>query len=173
MTHSSTDQFAALYDATYSDVLRYVRRRADPLLVDDIVSETFAIAWRRRSSIPENARPWLFRTAANVVANATRGQRRQLQIAIRIGDGGGIRAEADIEFDLIAAWRSLSRLDQEVLALHIWEDLAAPEAAIVLGCSRATYAMRLTRARRRLGALLTETELTWSATQRTPREGTS
>ncbi|WP_223874644.1 sigma-70 region 4 domain-containing protein [Salinispora fenicalii] len=44
--------------------------------------------------------------------------------------------------------------DREVLRLVAWERLTAAEAAVVLGCSRATFAMRLLRARRRLRAQL-------------------
>lgn len=51
----TTDTFTALYDAHYSDVLRFVRRRAHPLVVDDIVGETFLAAWRRRAELPADS----------------------------------------------------------------------------------------------------------------------
>ncbi|WP_327723448.1 sigma factor-like helix-turn-helix DNA-binding protein [Streptomyces europaeiscabiei] len=54
--------------------------------------------------------------------------------------------------DLAAAWQALAPADQEVLSLHVWEQLSAKDAAKVLGCTRAAYAMRLTRAKRRLAA---------------------
>ncbi|WP_238323982.1 sigma factor-like helix-turn-helix DNA-binding protein [Salinispora pacifica] len=41
-----------------------------------------------------------------------------------------------------------------MLRLVAWERLTAAEAAVVLGCSRATFTMRLMRARRRLRAQL-------------------
>ncbi|WP_294003145.1 sigma factor [Streptomyces sp.] len=41
--------------------------------VDDIVGETFLAAWRRRSELPEDPRPWLFGTARNAMLNAHRG----------------------------------------------------------------------------------------------------
>ncbi|MGO4425277.1 sigma factor-like helix-turn-helix DNA-binding protein, partial [Streptomyces sp. MCAF7] len=62
--------------------------------------------------------------------------------------------------ELAAAWQSLAPADQEVLALHVWEDLAARDAAKVIGCSRAAYAMRLTRAKRRLAGLLSHANAT-------------
>jgi RNA polymerase sigma-70 factor (ECF subfamily) len=43
-----------------------------------------------------------------------------------------------------------------VLTLVAWHGLAAPDAARVLGCSRAAFAVRLHRARRRLERALGE-----------------
>ncbi|WP_328440841.1 sigma-70 family RNA polymerase sigma factor [Streptomyces sp. NBC_00444] len=156
-------QFTDVYRAHYEDVLRFVRRRAHPMNVDDIVAETFLTAWRRRRERPRDPRPWLFGTARKVMLNANRGMRRYSALAVRIqeaGQGGmsvvtvDPTASADSRMDLAAAWRSLAAADQEVLALHIWEELSTKDAAGVLGCTRAAYAMRLTRARRRLAGLL-------------------
>jgi DNA-directed RNA polymerase specialized sigma24 family protein len=52
----------------------------------------------------------------------------------------------------------LSVDDREVLALVAWEGLDARRAAAVLGCNVGAFTMRLTRARRRLRAVLTEME---------------
>jgi RNA polymerase sigma-70 factor (ECF subfamily) len=153
-------EFAEVYRASYPDLLRFVRRRAHPLNVDDIVGETYLAAWRRRGELPEDPRPWLFRTARNAMLNSSRGSNRQAALAVRIGQAeigaahSGMGA-LDQRLDLVAAWRELPAADQEVLALDVWEDLSAKDAAAALGCSRAAYAMRLTRARRSLAALLT------------------
>jgi RNA polymerase sigma-70 factor (ECF subfamily) len=96
--------------------------------------------------------------------NANRGMRRYSALAVRIQEAGGggacvlvvdPTASADSRMDLAAAWQSLAAADQEVLALHIWEELSTKDAAGVLGYTRAAYAIRLTRARRRLAGLLT------------------
>jgi RNA polymerase sigma factor (sigma-70 family) len=139
--------------------LRFVRRRAHPLNVDDIVGETYLAAWRRRAELPVDPRPWLFRTARNAMLNSARGSNRQTALAVKIGraDNSARFAatnELDQRIDLIAAWRELPAADQEVLALSVWEDLSAKDAAATLGYSRAAYAMRLTRAKRALAALL-------------------
>ncbi|MFF8729507.1 RNA polymerase sigma factor [Streptomyces sp. NPDC015171] len=156
-------QFTDVYRAHYEDVLRFVRRRAHPMNVDDIVGETFLAAWRRRRELPENPRPWLFGTARNVMLNADRGMRRQSALVVHIqqaasagchGTAGETTDQVDSRIDLVAAWQSLIPVDQEVLALHVWEGLDARDAAAVLGCTRAAYAMRLTRAKRRLARLL-------------------
>ncbi|MBA2807886.1 sigma-70 family RNA polymerase sigma factor [Streptomyces sp. KM273126] len=157
-------QFTEVYRAHYEDVLRFVRRRAHPMNVDDIVGETFLTAWRRRRELPEEPRPWLFGTARKVMLNAGRGMRRQTALVVHIQQvvetGSHDRtvdatAQVDSRMELVAAWKSLPPADQEVLALHVWEGLAAKDAAKVLGCTRAAYAMRLTRAKRRLAGQLT------------------
>lgn len=156
-------QFTDVYRAHYEDVLRFVRRRAHPMNVDDIVGETFLVAWRRRRELPGNPRPWLFGAARNVMLNADRSMRRQsalvvhIQQAIEAGcheSAVDTAARVDRRIDLVAAWQSLAPADQEVLALHVWEGLDARDSAAVLGCTRAAYAMRLTRAKRRLASRL-------------------
>jgi DNA-directed RNA polymerase specialized sigma24 family protein len=47
-------QFTDEYRAHYEDVLRFVRRRAHPMNVDDIVGETFLAAWR---DVPRRVAP--------------------------------------------------------------------------------------------------------------------
>jgi RNA polymerase sigma-70 factor (ECF subfamily) len=161
MAISNEAEFRALYDEHFDDVRRFVRRRADPPSVDDVIGETFLIAWRRRCELPADPRPWLFRTARNVLLNDSRRRRRHDSLAVRIAAQADLSrsaaqplADAESLIDLTAAWRRLSPADQEVLALHVWEGLPDRDAAAVLGCARATYSMRLSRARRRLGALL-------------------
>ena len=151
-------QFTEIYRANYPDLLRFVRRRAHPLNVDDIVGETFLVAWRRRRDLPDDPRPWLFRTARNAMLNSARGANRQTALAVRIGQADDLPDPGmqlvEKRLDLVAAWRELAPVDQEVLALSVWEDLSAKDAAVTLGCTRAAYAMRLTRAKRSLAALL-------------------
>lgn len=164
MSIETEAQFTDAYRAHYEDVLRFVRRRADPGSVDDIVGETFLAAWRRRRELPDDPRPWLFGTARNLMLNADRGKRRQSALVVQIQQAAAVgrpefatdaTARVDSRIDLVAAWRSLTPADQEVLALHVWEQLDARDAAQVLGCTRAAYAMRLTRAKRRLADRLT------------------
>lgn len=146
--------FAAAYDANYADVLRYVQRRVPPSHVDDVVADTFAVAWRRRGALPPQPRAWLFRTAANVIKSTARRESRQRDLAVRAWEPHLGAADTDAGLDLIAGWRQLSRKDQEAIALHAWEELTDTEAAKVLGCTRATFTMRLTRAKRRLAQVM-------------------
>ncbi|MGW2933149.1 RNA polymerase sigma factor [Streptomyces sp. NPDC001156] len=107
MAIDSEDEFTDVYRAHYEDVLRFVRRRAHPMNVDDIVGETFLAAWRRRSGLPEDPRPWLFGTARNAMLNAHRGQRRQTAVAVRVMENGGDDSydgltQAEERMDLVA-----------------------------------------------------------------------
>jgi DNA-directed RNA polymerase specialized sigma24 family protein len=72
--HSSETRearFTRVYEEHLESVRRYVWRR-DPDLVDDVVAETFLVAWRRIDDIPENAPAWLIGVARNGSAGAAR-----------------------------------------------------------------------------------------------------
>ncbi|MGH3294476.1 MAG: RNA polymerase sigma factor [Trebonia sp.] len=151
--------FTELYRAHYPAVLRFVRRRAREADVDDVVSETFLTAWRRQDQMAAAPLPWLYRTARNVILNSNRAAGRREGLAVRIAAMGGEEITDPIvrfeqRHDLTAVWSSLDPLDQEILALQVWEGLSGREAASVLGISRAACAMRATRARRRLASAL-------------------
>ena len=55
---------------------------------------------------------------------------------------------------VLAAVASLSPAERDAITLIAWDGLSADEAAIVLGCSRAAFYVRVHRARRRLAAAL-------------------
>lgn len=120
---------------------RYFRRRAHRDDVDDLVSEVFATAWRRRADVPRDAvLPWLYRTAGFVLANHRR-LRRDLAVgnAIEVGAlAGAVPDPSDAVIDdvaLAAAWRQLGERDREILMLTAWEGLSGKELAAVLGIS--------------------------------------
>lgn len=150
-------RFTELYDRHYRDIHRYMVRRVVGVDVGDVVAEVFLVAWRRIAEVPTDAAlPWLYRVAGYVLANEMRGQRRGQRLVIRMAiepDSSRIDDHADgvaSRLDIAAAFDRLSAADQEVLRLVSWERLDAADAARALGCSRATFAMRLLRARRRL-----------------------
>ena len=160
---TAEERFEALFDANYGDVLAYtVRRCASRQDAEDVVAETFTVAWRRIADIPqgERARPWLFGTAHGVRLNQERTRRRQQSLAERmrvvlhtlrdpgsgadLSDGEGIR-------HVLAA---LTTTDREVLQLHVWERLSADEIALALGITIPAVWKRLQRARERLSRAL-------------------
>lgn len=154
---SAADEFTEAYRANYGDLLRFVRRRVDPGDADEIVAEVFTIAWRRWSDAPEDVRPWFFGIAYNVLSQSQRTWRRQRALELRVAGEPSRPSStplgaADDAIDLKAAWGRLDSRDREVIALVAWDGLTGDEAAQVLGCSRATFAARLSRARRRFAA---------------------
>lgn len=150
--------FSEVFRATYPDILAFVRRRVDPALVEDLAAEVFTIAWDRWESVPREVRPWLFGVARNLVANDHRAQERRRRLELRLGSERDPDPD-DTSFsvaalDLRSAWAQLHDADREVIALVAWDGLTGREAAAVLGCTRAAFSVRLTRARRRLKRLL-------------------
>jgi RNA polymerase sigma factor (sigma-70 family) len=137
-------------------VRRYLWRR-DPSAADDVVAETFLVAWRRLDDVPPDARPWLIGVARNVRLNVHRSARRQQAVASRLTETmpEPVAVEAHGESDAVrAALEKLSGTDREVLLLSVWDDLDRAAIAAVLGCSTANVSLRLHRARRRFGAAL-------------------
>jgi RNA polymerase sigma-70 factor (ECF subfamily) len=158
MTDTSYEvRFRALYAAHRPDVLRYVQRRIDPDLADDVVSEVFLIAWRRFDEMPSAPLPWLYGVARKVLANQRRSKDRLAQLIRRTAsDAERTGTFVDLETLVIssaafaAAFDRLSDDDREVLALVAWEGLGARDIGQVLGCSTTAVGMRVQRARRRL-----------------------
>jgi RNA polymerase sigma-70 factor (ECF subfamily) len=152
--------FDALYSAHRDDIWRYLRRRAasEP---EDLVTEVFLVAWRRRAELPDAPLPWLYGVARRVLANHRRGAGRRVALAERAGaEAEGVApdpAEAvGVRADLMHALSTLSANDRELVLLVAWEGLTVAEAAVVLGCAEGTAAVRLHRARKRLRRALSD-----------------
>lgn len=160
--HQDLRRFQGLYDAHYGAVVAYARRRTVGRVVDaqDVVADTFTIAWRRLAEVPagDAALPWLYGVARRVLANQRRGNRRRTDLSARLRGQGSIGP--DVEGQVVAAEErrtvltALARLrpaDQEILRLAVWDELPHRDIAGVVGCSESSVAVRLHRARTRLG----------------------
>lgn len=154
--------FTALYERHYAALLRYAVRRVGEVHARDVVAETFMVAWRRRTDMPaEEPLPWLYRTAANVLANEYRKGVRatelrgklELRVVSEHSDQA-VDASGDRLDRTLSAMQRLSESDQEVLRLHAWEGLDGGELADALECSRPAATVRLHRARKRLRQVL-------------------
>jgi RNA polymerase sigma-70 factor (ECF subfamily) len=148
-------RFTAIYAAHHQQVYAYAVGRAGRDLADDVVGDTFLVAWRRLDAVPAAALPWLLGVARNVIRDRYRDEVRQAGVAaeLRAWVDEAERDVADGVTERAAVLAALGRLgeqDRELLTLGAWHGLAAREAARVVGCSTATYFVRLHRARRRL-----------------------
>lgn len=152
---NASSRFAAMYDAHYAQVYAYAASRVGRQFADDIVSDTFLVAWRKLGTVPATALPWLLGIARNVVRERNRDEVRQASLAAElrawveeadadVADGVAERAA------VLAALARLSEDDRELLTLMAWHNLSTREAARVVGCSTATFFVRLHRARKRL-----------------------
>ncbi|MDP9307680.1 MAG: hypothetical protein M3P15_05160 [Actinomycetota bacterium] len=65
-----------MYETCSPDIAMYALRRTDRETAQDIVAETFTIAWRRFDDVPEEPLPWLYGVARRVLANQRRSLRR-------------------------------------------------------------------------------------------------
>jgi RNA polymerase sigma-70 factor (ECF subfamily) len=153
------DRFKVIYSQHYPAVLRYAARRVDVEAARDIAAETFLIAWRRLDRVPPGEPlPWLYTTARHCLANELRrqGQRERLGARIRAEATAGPEPSEQVEGRLAAltALATLGAKDQEALRLIGWEQLDIAAAAQVMGCSAATFRVRLHRARSRFARAL-------------------
>ncbi len=149
-------RFTAMYDACRQRVWAYACSRAGRQLADEVVSETFTVAWRRIRDVPTPPLPWLLGVARNVLRDTVRGETRRAAFTAELADWVTPVEEdpADDVADRLALLRGLGALgedDRELLVLTAWQGLTPAESARVLGCSAATLRVRLHRARRRLG----------------------
>ena len=138
----------------YSKRVRaFAIRRVGPDAADDVVSEVFGIAWKRRPNVPEPALPWLLRTAHHVVSHERRGLARRLNlrdaIAGALPDTPKAGADASSRVLADSVLSELSSTDAEILRLTAWEGLTPREIAVVLDLSDAAARTRLKRARQR------------------------
>jgi RNA polymerase sigma-70 factor, ECF subfamily len=154
-------RFNRLYDDNLDRLRAYAWRR-DSDNAEEIVAETFLIAWRRLERVPENALPWLIGVARNVRLNLRRRERRrdalEQRAAADAAEEPDFSAGVVEHATLTQALRHLGELDREILLLAAWEDLDSASIAAALGCTRANVAMRLFRARRRLAAALANSD---------------
>lgn len=158
-----SERFERLWSEHSSAVLRYALRRVPSSSVDDVVAETFIVAWRRLADVPEPALPWLLGVARGVAANQMRSLNRQTALAIRLASQPASATQMTspaLTDGVTAALDTLSDDDRELLTLIAWDGLEPREAAQVLGCASATVRVRLHRARARLREALHNSEHT-------------
>lgn len=155
--------FALLYDRHATAVFRYVAQRLGDHVAEDVMSETFLVAFERRSTFDttvSDARPWLLgiatrlmRKHARVEAIAWKGMSADLaaRIAPDFIELAGSRVDAErLSRRLAKALRRLSVADRDTLLLFAWGDLDYASIAAAMHVPIGTVRSRLNRARRQL-----------------------
>lgn len=167
--------FALLYDRHAPAIYRYAARRIGGDGAEDVMSETFLVAFERRSAYDlavVDARPWLLGIATRLMRKHVRVEARAWKgmvagfaasLAPDLIEQAGARLDAaQVIRRLASALRSLSASDRDTLLLYAWGDLDYAGIAEALEVPIGTVRSRLNRARRLLrqaaGALETETE---------------
>lgn len=151
--------FDALYRRHESYIRGYVRRRLSTSSdIEDAVSEAFLAAWRHRRPLPPEpqTRLWLTRAAFHAVSNTRRAQQRQAGLRVKLSrerlvdeSPWASLEEGDLE-RVARAFEQLLTVDQELLRLHLWEELSYQEIGQVLRLTPNAVGVRLHRARKRL-----------------------
>ena len=165
------EQFAVLFDKHAPHIHRYLARRADRDLADDLVAETFLAAFAKRDRYDlsyADARPWLYGIATNLANQHRREDARQY----RIRQAATLELEVPGHADQVAAdvtaqaMRSLldeavaalAAGDRDVLLLIAWEQLSYQEVSRALAIPLGTVRSRMHRARTKLRQALAGTD---------------
>ncbi|MFC5187416.1 RNA polymerase sigma factor [Actinomadura harenae] len=157
------ERFGEIFDAYFAEIHRYVARRLDVDAADDIASETFHVAFRRRKTFEvsrDSARPWLYGIASNLVAKHRRAEVRKFRALGRLGDDGVVdghdervatRVSAErVRGRLARAIGDLSAAHREVLLLVVLAGLGYEEVAQALDVPYGTVCSRFNRARKKV-----------------------
>jgi RNA polymerase sigma factor (sigma-70 family) len=155
------DQFAAIFDRHAPYVHRYLARRLGREAADDLVAETFLVAFGKRKRYDQSradARPWLYGIATNLVSQHRRDEARQLRLRNAIGPDPDVASHAERVVAQVAAQAmgqllgtalaELSTGDRDVLLLVAWEGLTYEQVAAALDIPVGTVRSRLNRARK-------------------------
>jgi RNA polymerase sigma factor (sigma-70 family) len=164
------ERFGAVFDRHATAIHGYVARRLGRDAADDLVAETFLVAFRQRASYEpdqSSARPWLYGIATRLVSRRRREEVRFFRAIARSGidpaadpvaepvaDQSARRVDAQaLHRRLAGALAVLSPADRDALLL-VADGLSYQEAAQALGVPAGTLSSRLARARRTVRAAL-------------------
>lgn len=152
--------FGELYERHGLAVWRYVVRRIGGVAGEDLAADVFVRAFRARGRYRadrDTALPWLLGISHHVIADHRRLERRRLTALARLAeDSSGHSGEGGEALDpeLVAALRGLPAVERDTLLLVVWGELTQDDAAAALGVPVGTVSSRITRARKRLTAVL-------------------
>jgi RNA polymerase sigma-70 factor (ECF subfamily) len=158
------EEFTELYDQLHRHLFRYARAQLHNVeLAQDVVSETFRIAWEKRHVVKAEARS----TQAYVMGIGKKVVLRQIQDRQRHPEDAYedsrlhslVTPGGDVAELVVGARRGqsiyeqLSPSDQLLVGLMTSPQLEAPDVAEILGLTSNAYAVRVHRVRRRIDEL--------------------
>ena len=170
LSRHEPEYFTELFRRHAPYIQRYVVRRLGQDAADDIVAETFLLAFRQRDSYDQarsDARPWLYGIATNLIGHHRRAEIRLYRALARTGADPVTESFTDRIDDRVSASTAgrrlaaaLARLSAELrdtLLLVAWGDLSYEETATALGVPVGTVRSRISRARSALRRSLGDT----------------
>jgi RNA polymerase sigma factor (sigma-70 family) len=156
-------EFAQIYDRHALAIHRFASRRAGPDAAEDLLSETFTVAFERRAAYDvdrENALPWLYGIVTTLLKRHRRQEARQWKSAqpdptSLVTEQSHDALEAELTLRRIRhAMQRMPARDRDALLLYAWADLDYEGVALALGVPVGTVRSRLNRARRTLRVAL-------------------
>ena len=154
------EAFAGLFDRHAAEIHRYAARRLGIEIADDVMAETFAVAFQRRDRYDlaqAEAIPWLYGIATNLIRGHRRAEARRWRALARDVRSAGSESEAERVTARVSAqagrpalMRALAGLparQRDVLLLYAWGELDYDEIARALDVPVGTVRSRLHRAR--------------------------
>ncbi|MGK5559290.1 RNA polymerase sigma factor, partial [Actinomadura kijaniata] len=127
------------------EIHRYVAWRLGAVIADDVVADTFLVAFRRRGDYDlsqADARPWLYGIASNLIRDHRRAETRRHRMLARTPAAHATesfdeRSTARIAAEsmqprLRAVIAKLSAADRDLLLLIAWAELSYEQAARAL-----------------------------------------
>jgi RNA polymerase sigma-70 factor (ECF subfamily) len=166
-------RFTRAFDEHHTRVYAYATSRVGRQFAEEVVSETYLVAWRRIADLPEPPLAYLIGIARNVILAQYRRTVSDEAVRAELRAWAATPVTGDIADDVVErgamlhALAQLSEADRELLTLVAWQGLSTAQAAEALGCTRTSYSVRLHRARRRLEQILNGTPAASSLTHRT------
>jgi RNA polymerase sigma-70 factor (ECF subfamily) len=155
--------FAEIFDRHAEGIYRYAARRVGQQAAADVMSEVFLAAFRNRRRYDtgrDDARPWLYGIAVNVISQYQRGQRRYARVLATVPGVPATDVVADEVVDRVTAAQlrprivrvlgELSDSERELVLLVAWAELSYEQAAQALGIPLGTVRSRLHRTRVKL-----------------------
>ncbi|MEV6443931.1 RNA polymerase sigma factor [Amycolatopsis sp. NPDC051716] len=162
------ETFGVLFDRHARPLHRYCAARVGPEVAEDLVSETFCLAFRQRDRYDPShsgALPWLYGIATNLVRRRRRQESTRYRTMARAG-GTGVSSDDPAQRAinrihavgyarlLNKALAEMPRKQRDVLLLYALADLGYEEIATALSVPVGTVRSTLHRARKRLQAAL-------------------
>jgi len=151
------EEFSASYRQYLPLISKYLVRRVNASEVEELASRVFEIAWNKKDQAPSGHEiAWLYRIAGFVVSNHRRAEdtKNKFLISFRPDSAPSVEDIALTDIALAEAWKMLSQSQRQAISLTSFDGLDNDQAARVLGISSNAFALRLSKARKKLKALL-------------------
>lgn len=161
---TTIEGFHDLYTATSADIYRYLARRVGTHVAEDLVSEVYLVAWRRRDHlglvVPGREVAWLTVVARNLLQHHGRASGRQGRALARLPRRPHTEGADVAVLARLAAASTSERLrrvmtpaEDRMLDHYLAADGSCAQVAAELGLPVGTVKSRMDRMRKRLARI--------------------